>query len=176
VNIVVFGATGGTGQETVAQAVAAGHQVTAVVRRAGALQERSGLRVVVVPDLDRADQVDGAVKDQDVVISALGTNAKGPVTVCTDGVRSIIGAMSRTGVHRLIAVSAHGAAETHDHSLYSLALWAALADKMRDKEAMERLIRASALQWTIVRPSALRDKPYTGRYRTLEFRSFGRWV
>ena len=158
-NIVVFGATGGTGQETVAQAVAAGHQVTAVVRRTGPLQERSGLRVVVVPDLDRADQVDGAVKDQDVVISALGTNAKGRVTVCTDGVRSIIGAMSRTGV-------AHGAAETHDHSLYSLALWAALADKMRDKEAMERLIRASALQWTIVRPSALRDKPYTGRYRT----------
>jgi uncharacterized protein YbjT (DUF2867 family) len=63
-------------------------------------------------------------------------------------------------------VSAYGAADTRDGSLYSLVLWATLADKMRDKEAMERLIQASALDWTIVRPPALRDKPHTGRYRT----------
>lgn len=164
--IVVFGATGGTGQEAVAQALAAGHQVTAVVRRFGALQEMPDLQIVVVPDLDRPDLVDRAVSDHDAVISALGTNATGPVSVCTDGIRSIIGAMSRCGVRRLIAVSAYGAADTHDRSLYSLVLWATLADKMRDKEAMERLIQASALDWTIVRPLALRDKPHTGRYRT----------
>jgi uncharacterized protein YbjT (DUF2867 family) len=80
--------------------------------------------------------------------------------------RSILGAMSSSGVQRLVAVSAHGAAETHDRSLYSLALWASLADKMRDKEAMERLIRASDVDWTIVRPPALKDKPHTGSYRT----------
>jgi putative NADH-flavin reductase len=166
VRIVVFGATGGTGQEAVAQALAAGHQVTAVVRRLGALPERPDLRIVVVPDLNRCDLVDPAVSDRDVVISALGTNAKGPVSVCTDGIRSIVGAMSRSGVRRLIAVSAYGAADTHNRSLYSLVLWATLADKMRDKEAMERLIQASALDWTIVRPPALRNKPHTGRYRT----------
>lgn len=164
--IVVFGATGGTGQEAVAQALAAGHQVTAVVRRSDALPERPDLQIVVVPDLNRSDLVDRAVSDHDVVISALGTHAKGPVSVCTDGIRSIIGAMSRSGVRRLIVVSAYGAAETHDGSLYSLVLWATLGDKMRDKEAMERLIQASALDWTIVRPPALRDKPHTGLYRT----------
>jgi len=164
--IVVFGATGGTGQEAVAQALAAGHQVTAVVRRSGTLQQRPDLQIVVVPDLDRPDLVDRAVSDHDVVISALGTNAKGPVSVCTDGIRSILEAMSRSGVRRLIAVSAYGAADTHNGSLYSLALWATRADKMRDKEAMERLIQASALDWTIVRPPALRNKPPTGRYRT----------
>ena len=164
--IVVFGATGGTGQEAVAQALAAGHQVTAVVRRADALPERPDLQIVVVPDLNRPDLVDRAVSGHDVVISALGTHAKGPVSVCTDGIRSIIGAMSRCGVRRLIVVSAYGAAETHDGSLYSLVVWATLGDKMRDKEAMERLIQASALDWTIVRPPALRDKPRTGRYRT----------
>jgi putative NADH-flavin reductase len=166
VRIVVFGATGGTGQEAVAQALDAGHRVTAVVRRSGTLQEMPDLQIVVVPDLDRPDLVDRAVSDHDAVISAVGTNAKGPVSVCTDGIRSIIGAMSRCGVRRLIAVSAYGAADTHNRSLYSLVLWATLADKMRDKEAMERLIQASALDWTIVRPPALRDKPHTGRYRT----------
>jgi len=119
-----------------------------------------------VPDLDRPDLIDRAVSDHDAVISALGTNAKGPVSVCTDGIRSILEAMSRSRVRRLIAVSAYGAADTHDGSLYSLVVWATLADKMRDKEAMERLIQASAVDWTIVRPPALRNKPHTGRYRT----------
>jgi len=166
VRIVVSGATGGTGREAVARALAAGHQVTAVVRRSGALRERPGLQIVVVPDLNRSDLVDRVVSEHDVVISALGTTAKGPVSVCTDGIRSILGAMFRSGVRRLIVVSAYGAADTHDRSLYSLVLWATLADKMRDKEAMERLIQASAVDWTIVRPPALRDKPHTGRYRT----------
>ena len=106
------------------------------------------------------------VRNQDAVISALGTAAKGPVSVCTDGVRAIIGAMSRTGVRRLVAVSAHGAADSHDRSLYSRVLWATLADKMRDKETMEEAIRASELDWTIVRPPALKNRSGTGRYRT----------
>ncbi|PRY44572.1 NAD(P)-dependent oxidoreductase [Umezawaea tangerina] len=165
-NVVVFGATGGTGRATVQRALEAGHRVTAVVRRGGALAAAPGLRPVVVPDLGRVGEVVDAVRGQDVVISALGTNEKGPVSVCADGIRSILGAMAETGVRRLIAVSAHGAAETHDRSLYSLALWAALADKMRDKEAMEELIRASDVDWTIVRPPALKDRPRTGSYRT----------
>ena len=165
-NVVVFGATGGTGRAVVEQAVRAGHQVTAVVRHGGSLGYEPGLRVAVLPDWDRPVDLDQAVRGQDAVISALGTVAKGPVSVCTDGVRAIIGAMSRTGVRRLVVVSAHGAADSHDHSLYSLALWATLADKMRDKEAMEDLIRASDLDWTIVRPPALKDRPRTGSYRT----------
>lgn len=164
--IVVFGATGGTGREVVTQALAAGHRVTAVVRRPGALAEHPGLQLAVAPDLADSVMVDQAVGGHDAVICSLGTNAKGPVSVCADGIRSILEAMSSSGVRRLVAVSAHGAAETHDRSLYSLALWATLADKMRDKEAMERLIRASDVDWTIVRPPALEDKPHTGSYRT----------
>ena len=45
-------------------------------------------------------------------------------------------------------------------------MWATLADKMRDKEAMERLIQDSGVDWTIVRPPALNDKPGQGHYRT----------
>jgi putative NADH-flavin reductase len=165
VKIVVFGASGGTGRETVTQGLAAGHHVTAVVRRPEALQARSGLRIAVVPDLNSAEPVDDVVNGHDVVISALGTNAKGPVSVCTDGVRSILASMTRMGVRRLIVVSAHGAAETNDGSLYSRMLRAMLGDKMRDKDEMEKLIRASTVDWTVVRPPALRNKPRTGVYR-----------
>ncbi|GAA2590084.1 SDR family oxidoreductase [Winogradskya consettensis] len=176
--IVIFGASGGTGRATVDRALAAGHHVTAVVRRAGALvvgaaQEarrgsgvRSGLAAVVVADLTDVDAVGEAVRGHDVVISALGTSERGPVSVCADGITGILAGMDRAGVHRLTAVSAHGAAESHDRSLYCLALWAALPHKMRDKERMEQAIRDSGTDWTVVRPAALNDKPYTGRYRT----------
>ena len=86
--------------------------------------------------------------------------------VCADGIDAILAAMTRAGVRRLIAVSAHGAADSRDHSLYCLALWAALPHKMRDKEQMEQAIQTSGTDWTIVRAAALNDKPYTGRYRT----------
>jgi uncharacterized protein YbjT (DUF2867 family) len=69
-------------------------------------------------------------------------------------------------VRRLVAVSAYGARETHDRSLYSLALWASLREKMLDKERMEAVIEGSGLDWTVVRPPALTDGAATGRYRT----------
>ena len=72
--------------------------------------------------------------------------------------------MKQTGVTRLIVVSAHGVAESHHTSLYSRAVWARVGDKMRDKQTMEALIVRSGLQWTIVRPPALKDTAETGCY------------
>lgn len=164
--IVVLGATGGTGRAVVDVALRRGHAVTAVVRRAGALPPAPGLTVVVLPDLTDHDHLARTIAGHNAVISALGTNARGPVTVCTDGIRSTLRAMDETGVRRLVAVSAHGAAESRDCSLYSLALWASVGHKMRDKEAMEERIRASGTDWTIVRPPALKNTAPTGRYRT----------
>jgi uncharacterized protein YbjT (DUF2867 family) len=72
--------------------------------------------------------------------------------------------MKAAGLTRLIAVSAHGVLETHDKSLYSRAVWAGVAERMRDKEAMEPIITASGLNWTIVRPPKLSDRDATGTY------------
>lgn len=74
--------------------------------------------------------------------------------------------MESYDVHRLVVVSAHGAAESHDRSLYMLAVWAMQRHKMLDKERMEELIRASSVDWTVVRPPALTEGPRTGAYRT----------
>ncbi|GAA1300278.1 SDR family oxidoreductase [Saccharothrix xinjiangensis] len=147
-------------------ALRAGHAVTAVTRRTGALPPAPGLTVAVIPDLADHDHLTRAVAGHDAVISTLGATERGPVTVCADGVRAALLAMGATGVRRLVVVSAHGAAESRDRSPYSLALWASVGHKMRDKESMEALIRASGADWTIVRPPALRDSAPTGRYRT----------
>lgn len=164
--IAVFGGTGGTGAQVVAQARAAGHEVAALVRDPARLVSHSDRLQVVVGHIDQQDRVEEVVRGVDAVISALGTDRRGPTRVCTDGIGSILAAMAESRIRRLVAVSAHGAGETHDRSLFSLAVWASVADKMRDKEAMEDLIRASGVDWTIIRPPALTDGPRTGTYRT----------
>lgn len=162
----MFGGTGRTGSLVVTQAIAAGHEVAALVRDPARVGVRSERLRVVVGSLGEQDAVGRVVEGCDAVISALGTDEKGPSTVCTDGVRAILAAMAGSGVRRLVALSAHGAGDSRDRSLYSLAVRASVAHKMRDKDAMEALVRASAVDWTIIRPPALTDGPGTGTYRT----------
>ncbi len=123
-----------------------------LVRDPVALGVRHDRVEVVVGDVGRARRVEEVVRGWDTVISALGTNRRGPVSVCGDGGEAILGAMEKHGVRRLLVVSAHGAAESRDRSLYALAVWAMQGRKMRDKDRMEGLIRESSADWTIVRP------------------------
>ena len=132
--IAVFGATGGTGRRLVDQALHAGYELTVLVRDRARIPITNERLHVVVGDFTHQQTVEAVVAGKDVVISALGTNVKGPVSVCTDGARSIVAAMKSQGVRRLLVVSAHGAAESHDRSLYVLAAWAMLGNKMRDKD------------------------------------------
>jgi putative NADH-flavin reductase len=166
--IVVAGASGATGRYVVSRALRGGHDVVALVRKAGTFDPQEGLREVRWIGVGDAAAVRTAVAGADVVISALGGAEKGATTVCTDAVRTLIPAMHVARVGRLIAVSAHGVLETHDRSLYSMAVWSGVTEKMKDKESMEELIVASDLDWTVVRPPMLNDRPATGKYRAGE--------
>lgn len=163
--VAVLGATGATGRHVVSTALQRGHHVVALVRRAGTFAPREGLDEVTWPEVTDVPALTRALPGTSVVISALGGADEGPTTVCTEGIRSAVTAMKATGVARLIAVSAHGVLETHDKSLYSLAVWGNVAERMRDKETMEPLITASGLNWTIVRPPKLSDHAEIGKYR-----------
>lgn len=164
--MVVLGASGATGRHLVSAALDRGHRVVAPVRRPGVLEPHRGLSEVAWPDVTDTSTLMRALPGADVVISALGAAAKGPTTTCTDGMRSAVAAMTAAGVSRLIAVSAHGVLESHDGSLYCRAVWANVADRMRDKESMEPLITGSGLKWTIVRPPKLAGYAATGKYTT----------
>ncbi|HUQ56267.1 NAD(P)-dependent oxidoreductase [Lentzea sp.] len=164
--MAVLGATGATGRHVVSSALRRGHRVIALVRRQGSFVRVGGLQEATWPDVTDASTLTQVLSGANVVISALGGADEGPTTVCTDGIRSAVTAMKATGVARLIAVSAHGVLETHDKSLYSMAVWANVAERMRDKETMEQLITGSGLDWTIVRPPKLSDHDAIGKYRT----------
>ena len=164
----MLGASGATGRHVVARALERGHEVVALVRRSGSLEPEAGLREAVWADVSDGATLHEALRGVDVVISALGGPDRGPTTVCTDAMRTLVPAMDAAGVARLIVVSAHGVLEAHDRSLYSRAVWSGVGEKMKDKEAMEALISSSGLEWTIVRPPMLRDRPATGKYKVGE--------
>ncbi|MCP2267230.1 NAD(P)-dependent oxidoreductase [Promicromonospora thailandica] len=162
--LLVLGATGQTGRLVVRSALARGHAVTAVVRRAGGFAPAGTLREAVWPDLGHAAPLGRALTGVDAVISTLGGTDRRPQSVCADAMRATIPAMEARGVDRLVVVSAYGAGDSRDGSLYSRAVWAGVPEKMKDKEAMERRVAASRLRWTIVRPAALSRRPGRGRY------------
>ncbi|MEW1634878.1 SDR family oxidoreductase [Streptomyces sp. NPDC093801] len=174
--ITVFGATGGVGREVVRQALAAGHEVTAVVRDPARLEvsAQDRLRVAVVADLTDGSALLPVLAGQDAVVSALGSASNKharlhPVT--GPALRSVVAAMERAGVGRLTAVSAAplGPEAEGDGLLlrkvgYPLLRWA-LRDLYADLGVMEAVIAASGVRWTVVRPPRLLNRPGAGRYR-----------
>ncbi|KAB2343067.1 NAD(P)-dependent oxidoreductase [Actinomadura rudentiformis] len=184
--LTIFGATGGTGVEVVRQAADAGHEVTAVVRDESRLPATLRERMTVVEaDVMDPASIARAVKDCDAVISAMGSRGgRAPTTVCADSSRSIISAMDAAGGGgRLVMVSASGlAADAGDdpftrYVVKPMILQPILKHTFTDMLVAERQVRASALNWTIVRPPRLTDKPAKGTYRSAVDRNVrGGWM
>jgi putative NADH-flavin reductase len=185
--ITVFGATGGTGRLLVEQALAAGHEVTVVVRDPARLTIRSpaaqltaspasgvlaGNRLhVITADVMNPAAISDAVAGADAVLTAIGPRSSGATTVSADSAASIIAAMRRNGVRRLITVSGSIVADAGEGAIMShlvkpLLRRTFLKDACIGMRRGEEVVRASRLDWTIVRPPRLTDKPATGRYRT----------
>ena len=165
----MLGATGGTGQEVVAQAVEQGYEVTALVRSPARLLTRSErLRVLTGDVTAEGPELAQAVRGQDAVISALGrgTSFK-PDGMIAQSAPRIMRAMETAGVRRLIFTSAFGVGETYRDLpfLPRQMIRFLLGGIYADKEAGEEAIRRSGLDWTVVYPSALTNGPGTGRYR-----------
>lgn len=180
--LTIFGATGGTGTQLVRQALDAGHEVTAVVRDPARLTvpEHAGLRVVRADVMD-PDATVTAVEGTGAVLSALGHRRSAPAHVCAEGVRNILAAMDKTGVRRLAVISAAGAYNDPGDPLVTRLvakplLQRLLREQFADAHEMDRQVRASGTEWTIVRPPQLTNGPLRGRYRTAVDRLVGRRI
>lgn len=165
--ILVLGATGATGQLIVRDAVASGHHVVALVRaKAGS-------------NLAGAEVIEGDVRDEgalaralngcDAVVSALGTGmGLREVDLLTVATRALVAAMTRAGVRRLICISALGVGDSRNHGgfvfdrLFQPLL---LGRAYKDKDRQEAAIRASSLDWVVIRPARLTNGAARGRIR-----------
>jgi putative NADH-flavin reductase len=180
--LTIVAATGGIGRQVLEQAIAAGHDVTAVVRDPRKL---SGDVRIVKANLAASDPatLESAVEGADAVLSCLGPGSRAETGIASEGTRAIVRAMQATYARRLVVVSAApiGTVPSPDRpkpprhdpgdglfmrNLFSPLLKAALGKPYADLALMEDIVRGSGLDWTVIRPPRLTDKPLTGIYRT----------
>lgn len=164
--LVVFGAAGKTGGAVVEQAKAAGHEVTAFVRDASAYTAADV--AVCEGDAGDPDAVSAALAGQDAVIDTIGgATPYKRTTLETDAAETIISAMQRNGVRRLVVTSmiGEGDSSANTPAYDKLLLKTMMRGTTPDKAAMEQAVAASELDWVIARPAILNDDAATGDVR-----------
>ncbi len=169
-NIILFGATGRVAARILNEALARGHQVTAVSRDGGsaALRPHQNLNVVSADILDPT-QVAAVVSGHDIVISSVGTPEGAAHGFLVDAARSLIEGLTRAGVARLIAVGGAGSS------------WVSEKVQLVDTPEFPPSVRPGAndhrnalgvykkcdRDWTFVSPaSVFLEGERTGKYRT----------
>jgi putative NADH-flavin reductase len=164
------------------QAVRAGHQVTAVIRNPAGLSTPVRHVTADLEDPD-ADALEAACADADAVLSALGPQAGSEEGITWRGTLAIVSAMQAVGARRLVTISAAPVGTVpspgrpkpprHDPGdgpilryVATPVIKAVLRAVYADLARMEDVMADSGLDWTVLRPPQLIDKPLTGVYRT----------
>jgi putative NADH-flavin reductase len=161
VKLLVLGSSGTIGREIVAQAVARGHGVTAQSRSGAPGSLPASVAVVQANAHDQA-VLAAALIGQDAVIYALGFRGRGQVFFFSETTKALIAAMQASGPRRLIAVTGVGVGDTKGHGgfFYDRLIYPLFTKNLyADKDRQETLIRASNLDWTILRPAPFKSKP-----------------
>jgi putative NADH-flavin reductase len=169
--LLILGGTRGIGQHVVAQALEAGHEVTAFARSADAIPVQNDRLHLVAGTVTDGSRLSQAVRGQDAVISALGQGMSLKAdNLMQRSVPVILSAMRAQQVRRLIFTSALGVGDSiRDVPLFSrMIMRFLLKDIYADKVAGEELIRRSDLAWTLVQPPQLTNGPLTRKYRVGE--------
>jgi putative NADH-flavin reductase len=157
--ITIFGATGRMGQLLVRQALDAGHVVTAYARTPGKLPFTHANLTIAAGQLDDDEAILEAVRPADAVIEGVGSESA--------ATRRIIAAMDTAGVKRFVVVSTCSVPDPADRpdlkfkALVQLVRTAAPRAWAEVRSAAE-VVRASDLDWTLVRVAKLNDRPATG--------------
>ena len=173
--VLIIGASRGIGLETVKAALLAGHNARALARSAASIPvQNAGLEKVPGNALD-IGTIRSVLEGVDVVVQTLGVDIAPRsiferTTLFSQSTRILVDAMKIADVKRLIAVTGLGAGDSRGHGglLYDAVVFPLFLKRVYDdKDVQEWIIRSSGLDWTIVRPGLLTNRPASGRYRIL---------
>ena len=169
--LAIIGASGSVGRELVTQAVAAGHDVTVLVRHTPGPGLFDPRVTVVQGDAGDPDSVNRAIAGSDAVLSALGHAKGSPQDVLAIATSNMVAAMRAHGIRRLVVLASPSVTEQGDrpglfYRFVRLAMPLAMRAVTLDHRAQSRLVMESGLDWTIVRGAlGFTDGPHTGRYQ-----------
>ncbi|WP_291425807.1 SDR family oxidoreductase [Deinococcus sp.] len=155
--VAVFGAAGRTGHRVVTQALAAGHQVRGLVRRAEQVEALNLLGAeALVGDL--LGEWEGVLEGVDAAVWAAGGHLDPAqyAQIDRDALIRVADVLAQRGPRRLIVVSSMGMNRLHQMPPFMIAA-------LEAKLASDTHVQRGPLDWTIVRPGGLSDEAGTGR-------------
>ncbi len=165
--IAIFGASGRTGQMLVRDALEQGDQVTALARTPTKIEMEDEHLRVVAGDVQDARAVEQAIAGADAVISAMSPANNQAEFSISRGMENILAAMHKHGVRRLVVTSGAGVIDPEDRLVLfnramNLLLKLMARNVYEDMWKAAEIIRASDLDWTLVRAPMLVDGEPTG--------------
>jgi uncharacterized protein len=167
--IALIGATGMIGKRILEEALARGHEVTAIVRDPSRVKIENERLNVVIGNIFDEESIARAVRGHDLVISAFGPKA-GEEQTLMEATRSLMNGVKKSGVSRLLSVGGAGSLE--------VAPGVQLVDTpefpdfikpiaLAHRDALEIYRQETELNWTNVSPAAfIEPGERTGTYRT----------
>jgi nucleoside-diphosphate-sugar epimerase len=169
-SVTIFGGSGKTGRHLVEQALAAGHHVTVLARTPGKLDLQHERLRVVQGDVQDPDAVATAIEGADAVISVLGPTKNVPDYQVSRGTAHVLGAMRDHSVKRIVVSAGAGVGGEGDqpkpfNHLISFVLKLAARHVLEDMTRTVHAVRASDLDWTVVRVPMLTDDAPKGSVR-----------
>jgi putative NADH-flavin reductase len=169
--LLLVGASQGIGFELLQQALQAGHEVTLIARNPDRLEITHEHLNVVKGDILNKSVLEQTVNGQDAVCITIGIKpTRKPVSVYSEGTKTVIEAMQKSSCRRLLCVTGIGAGDSRGHGgfLYDKIINPLLLKTgYEDKDRQEAIVRQSELDWEIVRPGFLTNGLRTGKYRIL---------
>lgn len=170
--ITIIGATGPSGLLVVEQALDRGWSVNAVVRSPQKLGDLAQRVRITVGDVFDPTVLSEALAGTDAAVSVIGAPAgfgsKGATQVYSKAASALREALPGAGVRRLVFCTSAGV-EKHDPSekfIYRLLVKPLFLQRGYDDMALaESMIRATDLEWVLVRPGRLVDEEPSGDLR-----------
>jgi putative NADH-flavin reductase len=171
--IAIFGASGATGLLLTERCLAAGLEVSALVRTPASFPYKDRVRTIQGSPVDDSAAIAQTLEGTDAVLSALGARSLGKEDILERAIPRIVAAMQQTGPTRLIALGSAGALPTALDKQPAWRRWivqnivynTALKYPVASQISQYRTLSASSLDWTMVMPPMLTNGKARGIYR-----------
>ncbi len=166
--LIIFGATGGTGNELLIQALNSDHKVTAFVRSPEKISVKNVNLTIISGNVLNYKDVESAIRNHNIVFCCIGMPASDKSGLRENGTANIVKAMEENQVRRLICQSSLGFADSKEilpWYMKYIIVPVILKNAFADHENQENVIEKSNLDWTIVRPGNLTNGRQSQKYK-----------
>ena len=171
--IAVIGATGGTGKLVLQSGLDKGHDMVGLARRPEEIQMVSKRLSTARIDAYDSDSLAAGMAGCDAFVSCIGAGglfaSRKAAGLLAGTAKPMIDGARKAGVNRCVIMSSVGVVEDPDEEwVYRHIIKKILRPYYDDMATMEAIFNASDLNYTLLRPPLLQDKPARGDYRTQE--------